>query len=184
MRKLLVCLLCLGLMVGCVVKKETPTSATETYLKEVKAKVNDELLNEYKELEEFELTGDLIKKLSDFSYKVVKEEINDKTATVDVEFTTYDFGKAFTVAFPEALYYSFTASLSGIDEATITEEISKIFVEEFNKAEKNFKATVTLILSQDENNKWVIEENKDLQNVVTGNLMKTVEDLNASFNPQ
>lgn len=187
MKKLLLCLLCLGLWTGCSPKKDTPTSAAQTYLKEAKEKVNEasqDVLDQFTGTGEFTIPNDLLKKLGDFSYKITNEKITDTTATVDVTFTAYDFGKAFKATFPSIIAYSVNESLAGTNQETISQEIQKMFIDGFNTAEKDFTTTITLTLHQDDNKKWVVDDNQDLQNVISGNLVNTVKELNDSFNPQ
>ncbi|MFQ9922136.1 MAG: hypothetical protein ACLRVU_01415 [Beduini sp.] len=187
MKKLLICLLCLGLWTGCSPKKDTPTTAAQTYLKEAKEKVNEasqEVLDQFTGTSGFTIPNDLIKKLSDFSFTITNEKITDTTATVDVTFTAYDFGKAFKATFPSAFAYSLNESLSGTDQETISQEVQKMFIDGFNTAEKDFTTTLTLSLHQDESEKWVVDDNQDLQNIISGNLVNTVKELNDSFNPQ
>lgn len=187
MKKLIICLLCLGLWVGCSPKKETPTTAVQAYLKEAKEKVSDaslEVLNNYANSSDFTIPKDLLKKLSDFSYKITNEKIADTTASVDVSFTIYDFGKSFKATFPSVFAYSLNESLAGTDKETINQEIQKMLIDAFNMAEKDYTTTLTLTLHQDENNKWVVDDNQDLKNIFSGNLVNTIKELNDSFNQQ
>lgn len=172
------CLLC-----GCSLQP-SPTEVTETFLDAIKAQDSERCAKVYSgdssELGDpsdtlFGISGDgdsesnltesqqevlqaFFVKLLDFDYTVTEETVNEGTAEVDVEFTTYDSGKAMTNALTEYLSKAFVYALStGADGSEMTDTfIDALQDETDDMVEKDRTESVTFKLSKTDSG-WMID---------------------------
>ncbi len=122
----------------------------------------------------------LYKRLVDFDYEVMNETIDDDSATVDVKISTYPFGAAMTEFISDYMTQALTLAFSDASEEKIEKLGETLFNEKINAlSEKSFSETVTIKLNKTEEGWKVAEipENSDFYNAITGNLIKSLENL-------
>lgn len=180
-KKIITILLSLILLVACA-KVESPSSVVENYLKDAKKDVIKTLNKGYFVIgeNEKELYETLKKTLSDFDYKIVKEDIEGETAYVTVVIDTYDIGSALSSAATEYFAQIISMVLNGASEDDMKKFLYDLFNEKINEAVKNgktYEQMVTVPLKL-EDNKWVISdiENTYLPNALLGNLIEIIDE--------
>lgn len=194
-------LLCLG----CVVTftscgGPSPTETAESFLEAVKTQDKDTLKSVYAGGDELDFSGtsllgsssdssslsnDVIKKfkkkLLDFDYEVTDENIKDDKATVKVKLTTYAFGEAMTNLYTEMWENIWT--LSAMSDKESDTYIENIFSKQLGKLEeKSYSSTVKLKLTKGDDG-WTVDKissDGDFMNGLSGNLIKTIDSLDAS----
>lgn len=130
---------------------------------------NAELSDDNKELYE-----GFVKKLHDFDYEIVDEEISSEgdKAAVSVKISTYNFGKAYLDAYEDILL--------GLGSGSVSTE--KLYNELFSSLsgveEKTFKKTVKVECRKNDSGDWETDltTNTVLINAIFGNLQSVLED--------
>lgn len=165
---------------ACGPKIPTPTETADTFLTAIKEQDDEKLATVYsegimnllnktaltEEIENMDEDSDFAKvfeenmlpKILDFDYELSNEQIEEDKATVDVKFTTYSFGDAFTSFFSDfisqAMVMAFSdASEEEMDALAVTLLKGKVA----ELSEKNYEKTVTLSLSM-KDGKWMVDE--------------------------
>lgn len=164
-------------LAGCG-KKDSPTTAVETALNELKeseitdtlldtsqANLSDDVKKSYKEFME---------KLHEFDYEIVKESISDDgdSATVEVKITTYSFGNAYLNSYEEIIEKHEVSEITGdILYGNLFKNMSEL-------EDKNFTKTVTIDCKKPDD-KWTAElnGNRAFQNAIFGDLIEILTEL-------
>jgi hypothetical protein len=122
----------------------------------------------------------LLKKVQEFDYEIVKENISDdgNSATVSVKITTYDFGKAYKATYEQVIK---DASSGKITSSTDIE--SYVYKMMFKKMDalkkKNYTTTVKVKCDKDEDDNWEtdIDDNDDMRDAVLGGMISAVDNV-------
>ena len=203
MKRIISIILMVLMIVGLTACGASPTSTTESFLNAVKSgdtdtinevyaggtlDIMDSVSDEGDDAED-ETTDDsldkvydelLVPKLLDFDYEVSNEQIDGDKATVDVKFTTYKLGDAFSAFFSEYLTQAFALIFSDVSDEQMDALASNILTEKLNLCEeKTYDKTVTLSLSK-KDGKWVvdaIEPASDIIDALSGGLVTTMKNL-------
>lgn len=123
-------------------------------------------------------------KLLDFDYTLSNEKINDTKATVDVEFKTYEFGKAMTNTMAKYIEKALPLAFSGASDEEMEKIMNDAFEEEFGAlTDKAYtaKATINLVQKDGEWKVAEIDSAGEVMNVLTGNLVNAIKEINESF---
>jgi len=116
----------------------------------------------------------MLPKMLDFDYELSNEQIDGDKATVDVKFTTYKMGDAFTAFFSEYLSQALILAFSDTSEEELDAMATTLLSGKIaDLDEKNFEKTATLSLSM-KDDKWVVDEVEPASDVVdalTGGLV-------------
>lgn len=117
-----------------------------------------------------------------FDYNVSNERINGDTAMVDVTMETVNMGAIVENSLIEFMPELFAAALTG-DAAGAVDSFTEIFKENVKNTEPYVgTATLSLTLVDGE---WMVDEidsNEAFMNLLTGNLLGTLEDINNMLN--
>ncbi len=178
MKKTIVLLLALCLIVLTACGPATPTAALKTDLENAKASP-EEIMGEMGE-DSFgeEATNALVNKVLEFEYKLGEETIDGETATVETTITTYPFGQIFTNVVSNFIAQAFANAGSMTDE-DMTALMDKLLIEELNKAQKTYTETIEIQLAQ-EDGKWVVQEDADMSNALTGGMIDFANSMNGT----
>lgn len=199
MKKILIALLTLIFTTSlCACGSASPSDVTGTFLDAVKTNDTETVKSVYAGsdfgiLDEAEENADsmdklmereLKPKLLDFDYEVSNEQIKEEKATVDVKFTTYNIGNAFTLFTGDYMSQAFSMALSGASDEQLN-TLAETLLSEKLKAltEKDYEQTATISLTQ-KDGEWVIDEiaeDSDFYNAMTGGLLKAIKSFNKSF---
>ena len=123
-------------------------------------------------------------KLLDFDYTLSNEKINDTKATVDVEFKTYEFGKAMTNTMAKYIEKALPLAFSGASDEEMEKIMNDAFEEEFGAlTDKAYtaKATINLVQKDGEWKVAEIDSEGEVMNALTGNLVNAIKEINESF---
>jgi len=195
MKKFLVTIMVLVMVVGmtaCGSSKEkadsdTPKSGATAFFKALKSQDKDALKDTYsgdsKELlgamsnqsddsttdkVQDALSKQMVEKVYSFDYKIGKESVKDKEATVEVTVTTYPFGKVL-----KNLGQAMAQSGSVPDKDSIDKSL-KTLDSEFKNMKKDFEKTFKLKLTK-KDGKWLVlaieKGNIDLADALTGGML-------------
>lgn len=165
------------MLAGCG-KKDSPTTAVETALDNLKeSEITDTLLDSTGETlsdEVKESYRDFMKKLHDFDYEVVDEQIADdgESAIVKVKITTYSFGNAYLDSYEEVVEkYKIPEITPDILYGTFFKKMSEL-------EDKNYTETVKIDCKL-KDDKWVAEldSNRELQNAMLGDAIEILTEL-------
>ena len=137
---------------------------------------------EYTEAEK-EMLESIGEKFRDFDFTLDNEKIKGEKATVDVTFTTYNFGSQLR----NMLNAYLTKSFELIFEDPSEEELEKMFDElaakHIENLEKNYTETVTISLTETDGT-WVIDkldENGDVVNALLGDMINSMDEFNENM---
>lgn len=123
-------------------------------------------------------------KMLDFDYTLSNEKINDTKATVDVEFKTYEFGKAMTNTMAKYIEEALPLAFSGASDETLEKIMNDAFKEEFGALkDKSYTAKTTINLVQ-KDGEWKVSEiddDSDIMNAISGNLVNSIKEINESL---
>ena len=120
------------------------------------------------------------KKVQEFDYEIGEEKISEdeNTATVEVTFTTYPFGEAYTEVYNQVL----ADAQSG--KITADTDINAYVLEALFKGlsaleDKSYKATVTVNCTKDENGNWTsdIDSSDEVQDAVFGGMYTAINNV-------
>ena len=184
-------------------KEETmsPTDTMNAFLQALKAK-DFEKMQEYYEGEAGDLSmleeeddealkdviNVLVDNMLDFEYTIDNEQIDGDSATVDVNFKTYDFGGILQDIMGNLMSDAVALGLSGLSqeemEAEINELIGTKFKEALDGASKDKEAKITMALVM-KDGKWVVKDVSDaneFMNALSGGLMDLADSLAGSGN--
>ena len=135
------------------------------------------------------VASELFDKLSDFSYTIHQVQINanDKNkATITVSFDCYDLGNAFEATILDYLKTDLEMTYSGGKNEDIIKAAEETIVKEIQNSNKNYTETAYLYLTK-ENHTWKVDSlsnNKPILNVLSGNLIYTIENLSNTLHAQ
>ena len=196
---------------GCGSKIPSPTETTDAFLQALKAQDDEAIAGVYadeeldlldaasdseEEAEDTEGSEDLnsglesvyeeqlLPKMLDFDYEISNEQINGDKATVDVKFTTYKIGEAFTAFFGDYISQAFVLAFSDVSE----EELDALAATTLSSkladlTEKSYEKTVTIPLTMTDG-KWVvdqIESESDIIDAITGGLVTSMKNMDEAF---
>lgn len=184
------------LITACTSKEETAEQVVSNMLNEVKI-INKENINKYFDYEKLtensndlidnpELIDEQIKKiLKELEYKIVSSEEGMDAAIVKTEITNINMDKIFREIVGNMLNFamaeSFKSESERMTEAEIEQKMLEIY-DEFLEKHKDEKITNIIDIKLNKiNNQWKIEIDESLQNAITGNLIKTIIEINSSF---
>ena len=178
----------------------SPTQTLDAFLKAFKARDVDKLNEFYegeaddlifwKDLEDPALSGlmdKMMEKLLDFDYALSNEKIDGKTATVDVNFTTYDIGGIMKDIIENMLSDAAALALSGLTQEELEAEINEIMTKKFEeyakiaKKEKVMSVPVNLVMI---NGRWLVKDisrNDDIMDALSGGLTEFAENIGDIF---
>lgn len=200
------CLLALVALCGC--GGPTPTETADTFLSAIKAQDEEAIKTVYAG-EDFDLMGDVSKngygdenddssdllsgedmtemfmsKLLDFDYELSNEKIDGNKATVDVKITTYEIGNAFSSFMTDYFSQALTLAFSGASDEQIEKVADNILTEKFTELKsKDYTGTATLKLVK-KDDVWKVAEigdDAEFLNVLSGNMVKTLENLEEAY---
>lgn len=184
------------LITACTSKEETAEQVVSNMLNEVKI-INKENINKYFDYEKLtensndlidnpELIDEQIKKiLKELEYKIVSSEEGMDAAIVKTEITNINMDKIFREIVGNmlnlAMAESFKSESERMTETEIEQKMLGIY-DEFLEKHKDEKITNIIDIKLNKiNNQWKIEIDESLQNAITGNLIKTIIEINSSF---
>lgn len=137
------------------------------------------------------LVKSMVDKVLDFDYAVGNEKIDGDKATVDVTFTTYDFGSSVETLMGTIMTMAMSAQAGG---DTSEEAGEAAAIEAFQKTldgltTKDVSSTVTVNVSKDADGNWKVDdlstlpedEAKKLGDALLGGLVTKLEGLMQSF---
>ncbi len=178
----------------------SPTQTLDAFLKAFKARDADKLNEFYegesddlifwKDLEDPALAGlmdKMMEKLLDFDYALSNEKIDGKTATVDVNFTTYDIGGIMKDIIENMLSDAAALALSGLTQEELEAEINEIMTKKFEeyakiaKKEKVVSVPVNLVMI---NGRWLVKDisrTDDIMDALSGGLTEFAENIGDIF---
>lgn len=128
------------------------------------------------------VANELFNKMADFSYVIEQVEIdpNDTNkAIVTATFTCYDLGKAFETTILDYLKTDLNMTFEGATHDDIMKVAETTIVKSIENSEKTFVDTVNIKLTKKDDN-WEIDtisDNMPLMNVLSGNILYTINDL-------
>lgn len=185
----------------------SPTETTDTFLQALKTQDGEKMATVYsgadldlleaaaesgeESSEESSDTGleavyeeQMLPKMLDFDYEISNEQINDDKATVDVKFTTYRIGDAFTSFFGDYISQAFILAFSDASEEELDSLATTILSGKLaDLTEKTYEKTVTLSLTQVDG-KWMVDEIQDGDDVIdalTGGLVTAFSNMENAF---
>ena len=132
------------------------------------------------------VANEVFKKMGDFSYTIEQVSIdsNDDTkATVTVTLRCYDLGEAFESIILDYLETDLTMTFNGAKDEDIVKEAETVIMEKVDSAKQTYIQTTPIALTL-EDNTWKVnklEENPDLMNALSGNILYTIRDLSESL---
>ena len=178
----------------------SPTQTLDAFLKAFKARDADKLNEFYegesddlifwKDLEDPALAGlmdKMMEKLLDFDYALSNEKIDGKTATVDVNFTTYNIGGIMKDIIENMLSDAAALALSGLTQEELETEINEIMTKKFEeyakiaKKEKVVSVPVNLVMI---NGRWLVKDisrTDDIMDALSGGLTEFAENIGDIF---
>ena len=178
----------------------SPTQTLDAFLKAFKARDADKLNEFYegesddlifwKDLEDPALSGlmdKMMEKLLDFDYALSNEKIDGKTATVDVNFTTYNIGGIMKDIIENMLSDAAALALSGLTQEELETEINEIMTKKFEeyakiaKKEKVVSVPVNLVMI---NGRWLVKDisrTDDIMDALSGGLTEFAENIGDIF---
>ena len=178
----------------------SPTQTLDAFLKAFQARDVDKLNEFYegeaddlifwKDLEDPALSGlmdKMMEKLLDFDYALSNEKIDGKTATVDVNFTTYDIGGIMKDIIENMLSDAAALALSGLTQEELEAEINEIMTKKFEeyakiaKKEKVVSVPVNLVMI---NGRWLVKDisrTDDIMDALSGGLTEFAENIGDIF---
>lgn len=203
MKKVITVILCLAMVLGlCACGAQSPTDATNEFMKAIKEKDADALKTVYadgaidlmKEAKQSDSSGvndelakiynkELEEKLFDFDYDVSNEKVDEDKATVDVKIKTYGFGKAYVDLMEEYIEQLYKLAMDGKTDDEINKEAAEMLSAKLKDMKKDYEKTVTLPLSK-KDDKWVVDSiktNIDFYDVLTGGMLDSLKSLGNSF---
>ena len=175
----------------------TPVQTADAFLKAFKSK-DTEKMKEYYEgeisdlsmIEEeddsamADLINAMVEKILDFDYSLGNETIKGDEASVEVNFTTYDFSGILQDIMNNLMSDAVALGLSGLSqeemEAEINELIGSKFSAALDSADKDWEGMVTMDLVK-KDGKWLVKDvsgAKSFMNALSGGLMDFAESLN------
>ena len=132
------------------------------------------------------VANELFNKMGDFSYTIEKVTIDpkdDSKATVTVTFRCYDLGETFESIVLDYLDTDLTMTFNGAKDDDIVKEAENVIIQKINESKQDFNRTIPIQLTL-ENDVWKVnklEENPDLMNVLSGNILYTIRDLSETL---
>lgn len=169
--------------------QDTPTGAVEGLLKAIKEKKTEDIEKFYQGKAEDismnvgeegesgldpKIEKQLVEKIFDFEYTVIKEEVKEDKATVEVEIKAYDFGKMFQEVISEAM----TMALADLDNPPSEEEANKMMTDLFKTKldgmkERTYVKTVKLDLVKAEKGWQIVDQGKNspLMGALSGGML-------------
>ncbi len=175
----------------------TPVQTADAFLKAFKSK-DTEKMKEYYEgeisdlsmIEEeddsamADLINAMVEKILDFDYSLGNETIKGDEASVEVNFTTYDFSGILQDIMNNLMSDAVALGLSGLSqeemEAEINELIGSKFSAALDSADKDWEGKVTMDLVK-KDSKWLVKDVSgatSFMNALSGGLMDFAESLN------
>ncbi len=188
----------------CACGTPSPTDTVDTFLSAVKAQDQETVKSVYvgknfsilenideedTDSEDGESTDDPLEKqmqekVLDFEYTLSNEKINDTKATVDVEFKTYEFGKALTKIMEEYMEKALPLALSGASQEELEKIMNDTIEEEIGAlTDKTYTEKTTINLVQ-KDGVWKVAEIDDegeVMNAISGNLLNSIKEIDESF---
>ena len=126
----------------------------------------------------------LLPKMLDFDYEISNEQINEDKATVDVKFTTYRIGDAFTAFFGDYISQAFMLAFSDVSDEELDSLDTTILSGKLaDLTEKTYEKTVTLSLTKVDG-KWMvdkIQDGDDIIDALTGGLVTAFSNMENAF---
>ncbi len=202
MKKIIIAIMTVIMTVGLAAcGNPTPSETVGTFLDAVKNSDSDAVKSVYagesfnfdKDLSDFE--GDdkelakitqetLIPKLMDFDYEIGEEKIDGDKATVEVAFTTYNFGDALT-SFMTDYYTQAVALIFDDDAEKKMEKIARtLYKKSINDMKKDYKGKAKISLTKKDDT-WVVDEIQDddaFYNVFLGGAIDAMKELEKTYN--
>lgn len=188
----------------CACGSPSPTDTADSFLSAVKTQ-DQEMLNSVYDSESFNIldsmgedgiasnetesednvfANEMKDKMLDFDYTLSDEKIDGDKATVQVKITTYEFGKAMTNTISKYFEKALPLAFSGASDEELEKIMNDIFKAELDAlTEKKYtgEATINLIQKDGEWKVSEIDEEDELMNVLTGDLVKAIKDIDESF---
>ncbi len=172
MKKIIVIGMIIGLLTGCGMNHNTPTNAVENVFQSYQ-NLDSSIINELDEMieqekyyskeQKKEYKNLLEKQYQNLSYKIVKEEIIEDTATVEAEIEVLDYSSSLLKSKKYYLEHQEEFSSNVVDEKTIYEEKSFIDykLKELGKVTDKMKYSITFSLIK-KDTEWEIEKINEL----------------------
>ena len=174
----------------------SPTDTMDAFLQAFKAKDFEKMQEYYEgeagdlsmlEEEDDEALKDVINVLVDnmlsFEYTIDNEQIDGDSATVDVNFTTYDFGGILQNIMGDLMSDAVALGLSGLSQEEMEAEINELIGTKFKEGldgaskDKEVKVTMNLVMKD---GKWLVKDVSDaseFMNALSGGLMDLADSL-------
>ncbi|MBR3785650.1 MAG: hypothetical protein IKJ77_04535 [Firmicutes bacterium] len=192
MKKIFITIL-MGIMIlaMCSCGTVSPTETVDQFMTAYKAKDNETAQAVYSgKVDAFAKSFDgygatVADKILGFEYNIVEENIDGEKATVKVEITTYELGKAFEAAAEEMLTAAFAAAFGEMTDEEANEISMKALDEECTKLEKKTYKTTCVINLSLVDDVWMIDEFKEngsFYKAIFGGMIEITESWSAGFN--
>lgn len=188
----------------CACGSPSPTDAADSFLNAVKTQDQETLSSVYDsesfnildsmdedgiasnetESEDNVFANEMKDKMLDFDYTLSDEKIDGDKATVQVKITTYEFGKAMTSIITKYFEKALPLAFSGAPDEELEKIMNDIFKAELDTlTEKKYTGEATINLVQ-KDGEWKVSEidaEGELMNVLTGDLVNAIKDIDESF---
>lgn len=131
------------------------------------------------------IANKLFSKLADFTYTIeesVSSQEDSSKATVYVTMDYYDVGQAFETALLDYIKNDISMTYDGKTSDDIIKKADETVTETINSSKKTTINRVPILLTLDDDT-WKVEkmsQNTELLNVLTGNILETINKVTAS----
>ena len=126
----------------------------------------------------------MLPKMLDFDYEISNEQIDGDKATVDVKFTTYRIGDAFTAFFSDYISQAFVLAFSDVSEEELDSLATTLLSGKLaDLTEKTYEKTVTISLTKIDD-RWMvdkIQDGDDIIDALTGGLVSAFSNMEEAF---
>lgn len=200
-KKIIATIMSLILVIGlCSCGGPTPTETVDSFLTAVKSSDAETIKTVYsgesfdfnKDISDFEgddeelnkiTTEVLAPKMLDFDYELSNEKIDGDKATVDVAFTTYNFGNALTSFMTDYFSQALALAFSDTSEEQMNKIAATLYKKSIENMDKNYAGKATISLSKNDG-AWIIDEFDDegeFYNAFLGGAIESWEDFEEAY---
>lgn len=200
-KKIITTIMSLILVIGlCSCGGPTPTETVDSFLTAVKSSDAETIKTVYSG-ESFDFSGKisnpedddeelnkittevLVPKMLDFDYELSNEKIDGDKATVDVAFTTYNFGNALTSFMTDYFSQALALAFSDTSEEQMNKIAATLYKKSIENMDKNYAGKATISLSKNDG-AWIIDEFDDegeFYNAFLGGAIDSWEDFEEAY---
>lgn len=201
MKKLIVAIMTIIMTVGLAAcGNPTPSETVDSFLDGVKNTDADAVKSVYsgksfnfdKDLSEFggndkelaKITKEsLVPKLLDFDYEIGEEKIDGDKATVEVTFTTYNFGDALTSFMTDYIAQGMVMAFDDSSEKKLEKLAVTLYKKSIKDMKKDYTGKAKISLTKKDDT-WMVDEIQDddaFYNVFLGGAIDSMKDLEKTY---